>query len=780
MRTRDRLALTATALTLVLAGVLIGGATRWAAVIAALTAVAAVAVHLTSRRTASRPGPLVMLVAIATVATALQLVPLPTSIASIVAPEKLALVRDHATALGDPPPRWVVATHDAPATLVELAKLCGYLALAWTTTRLAAQRRARPWLAASIVGAATLVAVIALAHRVLGATELYGVFALPVPGHVPAPLINENHLASLTALVVPLALGLGLSWRGGKRVAAFAAALTLAATALLTASRGGAVGLVAGLVVAGIALVAQRRAGVADDNRRAPAAVTVPALIVGACALTLFGVVAARDVAMELHDTRVSELAEPTSKFQVWSTAAPMAIEHRWLGVGRGAFEPVFARHTAVGELTYSHAENSYLQGLLDWGVPVALGLGLALVALGRAALSRWRHGPLDAGALGGLAAIAIHDLADFSLELPAVAMTTIAIAALVAPVRLGTDDRKAPVDRRVRIARGAALALAAVIALLAASPLGRAARVDRAALPSTPGPATVAAARAVLARHPSDGLAAGQVAAALFAERDPRALPMMRRALFLRPAHGGLHLLAARMLLRSQRASQAAPEYARAIALAPDADPIVGEVVTRLPLAADAARALPLEARQVWRVCTSLANRGRHDVILAYTARLLALELAPFEASLNRAWAALALAQYRDALAAADRAHLLRPSTLTALARARALHGLERTAEAIAQLREAPRAPDSPLRAEVAATLAGFQRARGEVAAARDTLAAAVADLGDHPRLEAELRRTLAGVEDQLGHANQAVWERRRADELAPPNDSNGIAPQP
>ena len=78
------------------------------------------------------------------------------------------------------------------------------------------------------LAAVTICGVIMARAKVLGATELYGVFALPVPGHVPAPLINENHLASLTALVVPLALGLGLSWRGGKRVAAFAAALTLA------------------------------------------------------------------------------------------------------------------------------------------------------------------------------------------------------------------------------------------------------------------------------------------------------------------------------------------------------------------------------------------------------------------------------------------------------------------------------------------------------------------------------------------------------------------------
>ncbi|MEZ4401401.1 MAG: O-antigen ligase family protein [Kofleriaceae bacterium] len=443
MRTRDRVALAAVALALTAAGVLLGGSTRWAALSAAALALAAAAVHVTSRRTASTPGPLVGLVLVAVVATAAQLVPLPRALAAIVAGDKLTLVTDHASALGEAPPTWVVASHDPPATLVELAKLCGYLALAWACTRIASQRRARPWLAATVVAAAGAVAVVALAHRVLGATALYGVWRLPAKGMVPAPLINENHLAALTAMAVPLAAGLGLSWRGRRRALAWGAALILATTVALTSSRGGLVGLVAGLAVAGVVLVAQRRAGLADDHRPAPLAVAAPALVVAACALTLFGVVAAKDVALELGDTQLTELSDQHSKYQVWRAAAPMIVDNRWLGIGRGSFEQVFPRHAQVGDVTFSHAENSYLQAVIDWGVLAAAALAVALALLGRAAVRRWRHGPLEAGALGALAAMAIHELADFSLELPAVAMAVIATAAVVAPIRLGTDDKR-------------------------------------------------------------------------------------------------------------------------------------------------------------------------------------------------------------------------------------------------------------------------------------------------------------------------------------------------
>lgn len=767
MRRRDLIAVAAAALALALAGALVGGSTRWAAVVAAGLALVAALPHLTSRRTASRLSPLVVLVGLGLVATALQLVPLPEPLAAIVAPGKLALVRDHAAALGERPPTWVVASYDAPATLVELAKLAGYVALAWSVTRLAAQRRVRPWIAAAAVGGATVVAVIALGHRVAGATHLYGVFASPVAGQTAAPLMNENHLASLCALAVPLAIGLGLGWSGARRALAFGAALVLAATALLTASRGGAVGLVAGLVVTTVVLVAQRRAGVTDDGRRAPLAITGPAVIVAACALTLFGLLAARDVAFELRHTDLDELTEPTSKYQVWAASAPLVTDNHWLGVGRGGFETSFMRLAPAGDVIYSHAENSYLQAAIDWGVPGALALALALVALARSAIRRWRHGPVEAGALGALAAIAIHDLADFSLEMPAVAMTVIAAAAIVAPARLGTDDTRAPVARRTLALRAGLLAAAALVLVAAAAPLGRSARADRAGLPAAATPSAVGASAAVLARHPADGLAAGHLAQALFAARDPRAPAMIGRALYLRPQHPGLHLVAAHMLAASQRPRQAAVEYALALAGTPEVGPLVDDLLARLPEPALAARALPDDPRQMWRIYTALMQRGRFDVALVWAERLAILWPTRLEPHLHVAWAAQGLGQPRRALDAARRAHALGPSVHTALAMGRAHQALGQFAAGAAALLAAPAADTDAQRAEVAGLLAALQQAAGDLPAARATLAAAVETVAGEPRLEAQLRTNLAAIEEALGHANQAAWERQRAAEL-------------
>lgn len=768
MRSRDVAALIAVAVALTLATALIGGATRWAALIAVVLALAAAVPYLGSRRTASRPGPLLRLLGLAAALTALQLVPLPDMIAEIVVRPRLELVSDHAAAFAEPRPTWTVASYDPPATLVELTKLIGYLALAWTAGRLAAQRRVRPWLAAAVVGAATAAVLIGVAHLAVGADRLYGVFAEPPPDHVTGPLINDNHFAALCALAAPLALGLALTWSGRRRALVAFAGLVLAAAALLSGSRGGALALGAGLAVTAILLVLQRRTGTDDDADHRRRRSAFPAAMIAGSIVVILGLVLTSDVTDELRDTRLSELAEPRSKYQVWSHALELIADNRWLGIGKGAFETTYPTVAPVGDVTFSHAENSYLQAVVDWGVPGAAALVVLVLVLGREALRRWRHGPLEAGALGGLTAIALHELVDFSLELPAVAMATICVAAVVAPARIGTDAR-APLDPRTRWLRGGALALGGLLVALAAL-LGASASQDRRRLPADAmglaGPA-----RAALARHPADGLAAGRAAQALFAVRDPRAVAVAARALVLRPQSSGLHRLIARMLVAGGRPQQAQLEYRLALGWCDDreAADILDEIVARFPDPAAAARALPTEERQSWRLQRLLAARGRTELAIAYAERVLGFEPDRADAHLDLALAALRLGRHRLAYEHALAVHRARPTTLTALTLARAQAALGARRAAVTTLRAAPPTRDAITAADVAAELAAHLRATGDLEGAREVLVGAIAATTS-PELEAVLRRHHADLEDALGNHHRADLERKRADELSPP----------
>ena len=105
--------------------------------------------------------------------------------------------------------------------------------------------------------------------------------------------------------------------------------------------------------------------------------------------------------------------------------------------MGRGAFEVAYTRVNATSTLTFSHLENEYLQAVVDWGIPGAAFLALAMGLLILSAIRRWQAGPLEAGALGGLAALALQNVADFNLEFPGVALPALALIATLLPTEL-------------------------------------------------------------------------------------------------------------------------------------------------------------------------------------------------------------------------------------------------------------------------------------------------------------------------------------------------------
>jgi O-antigen ligase/tetratricopeptide (TPR) repeat protein len=778
VRPRDRAALVAVAAALAFATLAIGGAPRWAAGVASLLGLAAAAPYLTSRRTTSTPSPLLLPLAVAGGLTALQLVPLPAAIAEQLAPARLDLARDNAAAWGDPMPGWVVASYDPPATLVELAKLVGYLALAYAGVRLAANRRARTWLAAAVAGTAAAAAVVTLGHHALGADRVYGVYAPSTP-HLTliGPLVNVNHLASLLAIAVPVALGLAMAARGLARAGWLAVVLVLAGTLLLSASRGGALGLAAGVVVAVAILVVQRRAGTEGSGRHLRLSVAVPAGIVAACTVVLLAVVSAGDLARDLEATTLDELHEPHSKYQVWGRATDLATDNRWLGVGRGGFEPAFTPHSATGAVTYSHAENGYLQAVVDWGLPGAALLALTLVTVARIGLGRWRHGPLEAGAIGGLAALAVHDLADFSIELPAVAMAAIATAAVLFPDRLGTATepsgaRARAAPRRQVTARAALIAAGAAVVGAALTPLGRDARGDAARVAAIAAPADrLDAARAAQRRHPADYLLAGHAAEALYARGDARAIRVVARGIARHPNHAGLHHLAARILTRTQRPDQAAVEFAAAARWAEDVEPIVADVLAVFDTPEAVARALPTEPRQAWRIVAALGDR--EDARLAYTGRIAFLHPRDPEVQAMYARAALDAGSAASALDPARAAWTLAPTALHAALFGRVLAATGDLSSAIDHLTAAvdrTQAFPAGERLAVYFALADAHLAAGAPEGAKAILERAVTVAGSQSSLRVMVHLRMANVEERLGNRNQAEWERQQARALEPP----------
>ena len=745
----------------------LGGAVRWGAIIAAACALAAAVPYLTSRRSASSVSPLLILLGIAAGLTLLQLVPLPAGLAQLIASVKLELVTDHARAWGDPAPSFVMASYDPPATLVELAKLCGYASLAFVATRLASDRRSRSMLAMIVVGAAVAVAIVAFAHEVVGAREIYGVFSSPVHPQLLSPIINENHLASLLAMAVPVAVALAVIQGGVLRGVWIGAALLCAAVVLLLGSRGGALGLGIGLVTTTVILLLQRR----RTSERSPAGSYrwIPVLVTAACVVVLLVAFTAHHLANELAATELDELHGESSKYQVWVRAMQMLADHPWLGTGHGAFEQAFTRWSQVGDHAYSHAENSYVQTVVDWGIPGALALLLAGVAMLRPAVRRWSQSPLEAGVLGALASLALHELADFSLELPAVAFVAIVLLSILLPARLGVDSADSPRSGRARWLRAGSLAIGALVCVLAATPLGRSARATAATITGDAA-AQLATARTAVERHPADYLLMGRAAQALMTLGDPRAVAVITRALQLNPKHAGLHRLAASMLARSQRPAQAQAEFALALQFAPGPlTPILTEVLATFPAPTEAAKALPLDPDVAPRVVAALLASGDHPINLAYTQRLAFLY--PRDASAQLLAARVALAAKRGDLArpAATAAVALRRDAASVTALATAMASTGDATGAIATLRTALATglvQATTERIDLLGTIADLEIAHGSLASAATTLDELAKLVTERQqRIAIHLRR--AALHERLGETNQATWQRDLARQL-------------
>jgi O-antigen ligase len=122
------------------------------------------------------------------------------------------------------------------------------------------------------------------------------------------------------------------------------------------------------------------------------------------------------------------------SRLDLWSDMAPLIPRFAVFGVGFNAFAVAYAPiQTLWRDVWVGQAHNEYLQVLIETGfVGSLLGVAfLATVLLG--ALRAARRTPLDAGLLAALVALACHALVDFNWQIPANALTYVALAGLVA-----------------------------------------------------------------------------------------------------------------------------------------------------------------------------------------------------------------------------------------------------------------------------------------------------------------------------------------------------------
>jgi O-antigen ligase len=407
---------------------------------------------------------------------ALQLVPIP-AILHVVAPGSGAVwhpaVAEAAAVLG-PGSRPVSLLPEG--TRAWLGESLGIVALTLVAAPAAASRRTAVRAAIAVALGGLAVAVYGVVARTLFGPLLFGRLVVPTVSPF-GPFVSKNHFAGYVEMAALLALGLAagladgertsresLSWTGSPRawqpLTAFAVALAMGLSVLVSLSRGGAVSLAAGCLAFVVlrAFVRRHRPGGRWRGRLFGAAAA--ASIVAAMALVL---------PREAHE-RIGTLGavagEEAASFRlrVWKDALWMAVHSPVVGYGMGAFGAAFPRYkTSNGELRVEHAENDYLQMLAEGG-SAGLGLALLAVALGLrrvvSGLARQSDRVLrgiGVGSTAGIVALLVHSAFDFNLRIPSNAT----LFALLAALALGAGAGEAR-----SLGRSGAWAFAALPAL--------------------------------------------------------------------------------------------------------------------------------------------------------------------------------------------------------------------------------------------------------------------------------------------------------------------------
>ncbi|MCY1074492.1 O-antigen ligase family protein [Archangium lansingense] len=654
----------------------------------------------------------------------LQLVPLPPGLLAVLSPEAAELRDFVLVPLGLDGSRPL--SMDTPATWRELARHLAYLLIFVAAVQVCRSGRSRRRLLTTLAFTGAAVSVLGLLHALLGVDKLLGVISFV---HARPPLVtpfgNPNHLAAFLGLSATVSLGLALSSEGRRRAAPYVLATVLGGTGvLLSLSRGGIAFFVFGMLAFALLLLMRRAGTERVLSWRRGGAVLLCLLAV----LAVGGQVASERLVAELETAdSVAELRH--SKLEQWPVLASVARAYP-LGLGRGAFESVFPRYQTRPVInTSTHPENAVLQLATEFGVPGLLLLVVGLWGFGRL-LRREGLGAAELAVLAGVAALGLHDLFDFSLELPA---SAVAAWVVLASVARPEDRKRAEASRGHAPLRGLAAGVAlTVVALLALVP-GRStletAEAELGALVAARAPLEEVRARglALIDRHPADhalqdlvGLAyanAGREGAA-------EALAFANRALYLNPVDARAHRVAARALLNLGRRTQAFLEYRLAFE-AGDRGLLWREALGRARTLAELQALTPDAAREVVQFASELQRAGRHEEALPWLAWACErFDAAPESVQLWEHEARVRLARRELAEAEAASAEVSRraPDALSSyLLRADVLHALGRKDEALESLEAL--GPRFPGNVELAFTLARLQVDLGLTRRARESL---------------------------------------------------------
>ncbi len=307
------------------------------------------------------------------------------------------------------------------ATWLALFCLAGGATVIGLSWRWSAETRFRQTLGVFILSLGVAATLLAAFDRYDNSDLIWGIRATPHPTHWGA-FISRNHLANYLNFSAIIGLGLFLRYyfpRGTHRrfrfkgLLALSGSLACIAGALWTGSKGGLLSLGTGLTAFMVLLLMRKRSRM-----------QLRIMIFGSLLLVALAFVYARPLVQRTEQwIGQSWGGDSEGRWSLWSEAWTMGRAMKGRGIGVGAFESVFpAWQVTNGCKIASHAENEYVQMVVEWGPAAALAwiaVGIFLV-LRATRTFRGNAGEWQIAGWAALAGMAVHAAVDFPFHMPA------------------------------------------------------------------------------------------------------------------------------------------------------------------------------------------------------------------------------------------------------------------------------------------------------------------------------------------------------------------------
>jgi O-antigen ligase len=263
---------------------------------------------------------------------------------------------------------------------------------------------------------------------------------------VTSTFVNKNSYATYAGLGLQVCLAL-LWQRMKNKPAGELAQRSLKAAWLEKLSRRDSVYVIMVLIVLGALVLSGSRAGMVSAlagcivfltalavNRRGKLAMWLPFLVLGLALILGLSLVSSSSIHDRLDQSNLQ--ADTPLRLRAYEISLRAIAGNPWLGFGLGGFESAFRLYRDP-EFTmwFQHAHNDYLELAIELGLPAALMLLTAiLLMVSCCAGGVWRRRRQEIYSALGLSAsatVGLHAMADFSMQIPAVAATYAALLGL-------------------------------------------------------------------------------------------------------------------------------------------------------------------------------------------------------------------------------------------------------------------------------------------------------------------------------------------------------------